>query len=321
MTPISPISGTSVEQIADAILYEGYILYPYRASALKNGQRWNFGVLYPPEYAAAQKGSDASAMQCECLFRPAPDQAGSLSVTVRFLQLVTRDTWQEAIAREIETSAPGVHSFYFPAREDCDANGTIRRQEQVEGLVEVSTEAVEQGWSRASVRISNCGAFDVPPADSAAWSTREVVLRRSLVSTHAILRIPGGQFASLLDPPEELRRLSAGCKNIGLWPVLAGETTRPDTMLASPIILYDYPQIAPQSPGALFDGTEIDEILSLRILTLTDDEKREMRDTDPYARRILERTEALDPEQWMQLHGVMRERRPLESKPSRERKQ
>ena len=78
-------------------------------------------------------------------------------------------------------------------------------------------------------------------------------------------------------------------------------------MLASPIILYDYPQIAPESAGSLFDGTEIDEILSLRILTLTDDEKREMRETDPQARRLLERTEALDPEQWMQLHGVMRE--------------
>jgi hydrogenase maturation protease len=132
-------------------------------------------------------------------------------------------------------------------------------------------------------------------------------LRRSLVSTHTILRVPGGEFASLLDPPEELRELSGECSNSGLWPVLAGEATPPDTMLASPIILYDYPQIAPESAGSLFDGTEIDEILSLRILTLTDDEKREMRETDPQARRLLERTEALDPEQWMQLHGVMRE--------------
>jgi len=61
-------------------------------------------------------------------------------------------------------------------------------------------------------------------------------------------------------------------------------------MLASPIILYDYPQIAPESPGDLFDGTEIDEILALRIMTMTDDEKREMRNTDVRARRILERT-------------------------------
>jgi hypothetical protein len=294
---------TTVEQIADAILYEGYILYPYRASALKNGQRWNFGVLYPPAYAAEQQGSDAATMQCECLAR-----VGRLSVTVRFLHLVTRENWQEAVAREFKTDTLGTHSFSFPAREDCDESGVVRRQEQIEGVMEVKLQPVKGGWSRVSVRISNCGAFDVPAVDSAAWSARQAALRRSLVSTHAILRVPGGEFASLLDPPEELRQLSAECSNVGLWPVLAGGATPPDTMLASPIILYDHPQVAPESPGALFDGTEIDEILSLRILTLTDEEKREMRETDPKARRLLERTEALDPEQWMQLHGVMRGR-------------
>jgi hypothetical protein len=293
---------TTVEQIADAILYEGYILYPYRASALKNGQRWNFGVLYPPSYASAQRGSDASTFQCECLAR-----GGDLAVTVRFLQLVTRDRWQEAIAREIKTDAPGTQSFVFPAREDRDESGIVRRQEQVEGSIDVSFGAARNGWSRVSVRISNTGAFDVPAADAAAWPARETALGRSMVSTHVILRVHRGEFASLLDPPQELRELSAECSNVGLWPVLAGEAAPADTMLASPIILYDYPQIAAQSAGALFDGTEIDEILSLRILTLTDDEKREMRETDPQARQLLERTEALDPEQWMQLHGVMRD--------------
>jgi hypothetical protein len=299
---------TTVEQIADAILYEGYILYPYRASALKNGQRWNFGVLYPPAYAAVQQGSDSSAMQCQCLAR----LGERLSVTVRFLQLVTRENWQEAVAREVKVDAPGTHSFLFTAREDRDDSGVIRRQEQVEATIDVSVREVQNGWSCISARISNCGTIDVPQTDSAAWSARETALRRSLVSTHAILRASGGEFASLLDPPEELRQLSAECSNSGLWPVLAGDDARRDTMLASPIILYDYPQIAPESAGALFDGTEIDEILSLRILTLTDEEKREMRETDPQARRLLERTEALDPEQWLQLHGVMREPRGVE---------
>jgi hydrogenase maturation protease len=81
-------------------------------------------------------------------------------------------------------------------------------------------------------------------------------------------------------------------------------------MLSSPIILYDYPQIAPESAGDLFDGTEIDEILALRILTLTEDEKREMRDGDERARQILERTEALPEEQFLKLHGVLRGMRP-----------
>ena len=296
---------TSVEQIADAILYEGYILYPYRASALKNGQRWNFGVLYPPAYAGAQRGSDASMMQFQCLARVNEN----LRVTVRFLHLLTRENWQEAVAREIQMDAPGTHSFFFSEREDRDTDGIVRRHERIEGFIEAELQPVQDGWSRVTVRISNRGDFEVPVVDPAAWPARETALRRSLVSTHAILRAPGGEFASLIDPPEELRKLSAECSNIGLWPVLAGDAALPDTMLASPIILYDYPQIAPESAGALFDGTEIDEILSLRILTLTDEEKRQMRETDPQARSLLERTEALDAEQWMQLHGVMRDPR------------
>jgi hypothetical protein len=289
------MNSTTVEQIAEAILYEGYILYPYRASALKNGQRWNFGVLYPHSYVAEQQGSDASAMQCECLARVAE----SVRVTVRFLQLVTRESWQEAVAREIKADAPGKYPFLFPASE-------ADRQERIEGVIEVDVQPVDQGWSRVSVQISNCAAFDVTQTKAAAWPAREAALRCSLVSTHAVLRVPGGEFASLIDPPEELTLLSSECLNVGLWPVLAGDAATRDTMLASPIILYDYPQIAPQSPGALFDGTEIDEILSLRILTLTDAEKREMRETDPRARSLLERTEALDAEQWLRLHGVMR---------------
>jgi len=302
---------TQVEQIADAILYEGYILYPYRASALKNSQRWNFGVLYPAAYAAAQQktgaSSDMSAMQFECLAR-----GGELSVTARFLQLVTRDErWQEAMARDVEMRGSGTHSFVFPDQEHRE-DGVVRRQERVDGAMEISARDVGGGWSRVTVRISNSGAYAVPGRDSAAWSDREAALRRSLVSTHAILRIEGGEFASLLDPPEELRELAAECENTGLWPVLVGDAASRNTMLASPIILYDYPQIAPQSAGALFDGTEIDEILSLRILALTDEEKREMRETDGEARRILERTESLDPEEWMRLHGVMRDAGPLE---------
>lgn len=298
---LAALAPAPVEQIADAILYEGYILYPYRASALKNGQRWNFGVLYPPAYAAAQQGSDTSTIECECLFRGGV----RFSVTLRFLQLVTRDgAWQEAIARHVDFQAPGLHAFTFP-EEHVREGGAVRRQERVEGSVDVIRHELEQGWSKLSVRITNNSPYH--GADSADWAAREAALRRSLISTHVILRVPGGEFISLLDPPEELRALAAECSNSGLWPVLAGDASRADTMLASPIILYDYPRIAPESPGALFDGTEIDEILSLRILTLTDQEKSEMRETDPRARELLERTEALDAEQWMRLHGALRD--------------
>ena len=90
--------------------------------------------------------------------------------------------------------------------------------------------------------------------------------------------------------------------------MLVGEADKKvrDTMLSSPIILYDYPQIAPESAGDLFDGAEIDEILTLRIMTMTDEEKREMRSVDDHARRILERTEMLPGDHLLKMHGMMR---------------
>ena len=77
-------------------------------------------------------------------------------------------------------------------------------------------------------------------------------------------------------------------------------------MLSSPIILYDYPEIAPESPGDLFDGTEIDEILNLRVLTMTDEEKWEMSQVDERARQILNRTETLTEEDFWKMHGTIR---------------
>ncbi|MBV8995805.1 MAG: hypothetical protein JO287_19360 [Pseudonocardiales bacterium] len=83
-------------------------------------------------------------------------------------------------------------------------------------------------------------------------------------------------------------------------------------MLSSPILMdYDYPQVSPESPGDLFDATEIDEILSLRTLTLTDDEKLEARATDPRAAAIIDRVEEFPQEVLERLHGAIRSLRPV----------
>ena len=81
-----------VEQIAKAVLYEGYMLYPYRPSSVKNQQRWNFGVLCPQSYSEAQKGSEAWTMQTECLVEGS--SMTGLEIRVRFLQLVARTVGQ-----------------------------------------------------------------------------------------------------------------------------------------------------------------------------------------------------------------------------------
>ena len=119
-----------------------------------------------------------------------------------------------------------------------------------------------------------------------------------------MLRCDAGAFVSQADPPAALRDAAAACRSDGARGPCSS-TTR--TVLASPIILEDHPRIAPESPGDLFDGGEIDQLLVLNILSLTDEEKAEMRATDPRAREILDRCEALTPEQLMRLHGTVRE--------------
>ena len=124
------------------------------------------------------------------------------------------------------------------------------------------------------------------------------------MSAHFVLQVRDGVFVSLTDPPPELAAEAASCENLGLWPVLVEDER---TMLASPIILYDFPRIAPESPGLQFDSGEIDQLLILNILAMTDEEKAEMRASDPRAAEIIDRSEALTPEELMRLHGSIRE--------------
>jgi hydrogenase maturation protease len=197
-----------------------------------------------------------------------------------------------------------------------DASGrvvgvVVHEQQDVEGAVEIAATPAGDRMFKLTVRILNLTPFESPGEKS-----RDEVLMRSLVSTHTILSTQDGAFVSVFDPPDSLRAAADACQNVGTWPVLVGEMGARDTLLSSPIILYDYPQVAPESTGDLFDATEIDEILTLRIMTLTDDEKREMRDTDEHARQLLERTETIPTAHLMKLHGAVRGLRPLqEEKP------
>jgi hypothetical protein len=342
----------SVEKIATAVLYEGYVLWPYRRSAQKNQRRWTFGGVYPHAYSEAEGGNDPWLMQTQCLVigeRP------TIEVKVRFLHVVERKVaklreartvrrggfqtrpsqgvgkvleyvdelwvggerylaWEEAAEREVVVSGLKLRELETPHRaaisipagveEEPLADGDgqavgalVRTWRSLEGTVEVGAESVRGGLFKLTVKIMN----------TAPWSgqNREETLEHTLVSTHTILKAEGGEFISLMDPPEELKQLAEECDNVKTWPVLAGERDG-HTILSSPIILYDYPQIAPESPGDLFDGGEIDQLLTLSILSLTDEEKEEARATDPRAREILDRSESLTEEDLMGLHGAVR---------------
>jgi hypothetical protein len=265
-----------VRPISNAILYEGYLLYPYRMNALKNQRdRWMFGVLRP------RGGDESSAQHSECIVRG--HAATEIEILLRFLHPIA----DEAVAREVVigpialVELPIVRAFSFAP---------------LAGTIEVDAVAVA-GAYRLSVHVANTS------------EAGNDVQARSLVSTHVVIGVAGGELISLVDPPDDLRAQSEACRNIGAWPVLVGEPGTRHTALCAPIILPEYPEIAAESPGDLFDGLEIDEILSLRILTLTDEERARAAAADGRVAQLISRTEALTPDELGRLHGALRLRR------------
>jgi hypothetical protein len=333
--------------VADAVLYEGYVLYPYRASARKNQVRWQFGVLVPPGQLAHEP-SERSAARTESVIDPG--DAPRLHIRVRCLQvqhralernagngewfepadeLVVGDAlwvpWDEAVEHEIDVPAMSVFPlgeplsfpFVLPGGKDIedlsDDSGAVGRavrdRAAVSGIVHVTT-----GWAPGPGALV---ALGVTVENTTSWAqhgaSRDEMVRHSLVAVHTLIAVEDGTFLSPLDPPADAAEALAACRNEGTWPVLIDDA---DTVvLSSPIILYDHPAVAPESPGDLFDSTEIDEILALRVLTLTDDEKAEARGTDARAAAIVDRVEGLPPEVWERLHGAVRSIEPAASAP------
>ncbi|WP_051050901.1 hypothetical protein [Nocardiopsis salina] len=162
--------------------------------------------------------------------------------------------------------------------------------------------------------LSNRGAAHAEESPTEAdhhHDARARTLRRSALSAHLTLRAHGAVFASVIDPPPWAEDQARACRSHRLWPVLVGDTGTDDVVLAAPIILYDRPATAEHSRGDLFDSTEIDELLSLRVMTLTDEEKHEARATDPRAAEIVDRCDALTAGDLERMHGLTEEVPPV----------
>lgn len=282
----------AAERLVQALQFEGYLLYPYRPSVLKNQRRWLFGTLYPAR-VAGELGERSSA-GFEVLVSAREPQ---FLVSLRVLRGGPADDLSKR-GREPRWHHLGQQSlafgpcrvlerhFSFPAAPGC---------EQIDGRVEVASEPVDHELFRVRFQIANETPWSVADRDAAC--------RASLVSAHLIVNCKNGSFVPPTDPPNQWRVHSEACRQDGLYPALVGAPPSRQTLVGSPIIVGDYPVIASESPGDLFDMTEIDELLSLRILTLTPEEKAEMAACDPRARRLLERTEGLSEDQLLRLHG------------------
>lgn len=264
------MSHAVVDAIARAVLYEGVSLYPYRPTSLKNRRPLLFGTLFPPAWAAARGENDPAEAFVEHLVSGA---TATVRVMVRFLRL------GDPIGEEVV---------------DCEEGITFFDRGDASGRVEVTVTAVRAGLHRVRVHVA-CNS-DVAPDVS-----RAVAERAALGAAHVVVRAREGVLVSMIDPPPACAADAAACARGGLHPVLAG-----DALLASPIALEDHPRLAPESQGDLFDATEIEEILCLRVQTLTDAEKAEIRAAGGPSARLLARVEALSPEVMMGLHGARR---------------
>lgn len=337
------MSTTALEQIVNAVLYEGYILYPYRTSVSKNRRgRFTFGRVYPAAYSEAQRGAELDFLHSECLvtFQKLPF---TLELSVGFLQPMWREvgllaavdkefsgnsepeyqvvpelsvsgkhyyTWQEAAERKVELPPLEIQSaepltreypFHFPANRALEpildenqktAGVLVRRQNEISGSITIQVNLIAADCCKVSVHLENRS-----PISETELAQNDSVLMRTFASAHIALQTHGADFVSMVDPPRERRKIIENCRNIGVWPVLVGDLRQSErhTLLASPIILPDYPEVAPISPGAFFDASEIEEMLALR--SMTPEEKRELRDA--------EGTEGLFEEHLAKLHGAL----------------
>lgn len=341
---------TAARKVADAVLFEGYVLYPYRASAAKNRLRWQFGVLVPPAWGA--DSGEHAFQRTECLMEPRAGAA--LLVELRFLHAQRRvpqelrvdgsyvtvpqldlpdrvlASWDEGIEERVQFSVQvdelneGEREFTFscPAREETEdvrdqagrhVGRLLRRREEVRGVVRMAAADLPGPYAvrRLTAVVENTGGWAPGPQGAG----RAEALPHALVSAHLVLGLSAGSFLSMADPPEWAKEATARCKNLRTWPVLAGADGRRDVVLSSPIILEDHPAIAPESPGALYDALEIDEILALRTSALTEQEKREARGTDARAAEVIDLADTMPPEVLDRLHGAVRSLREITGPP------
>lgn len=332
MNPFAPALA-----VANAVLYEGYLLYPYTASSRKNRVRWQFGVIVPREYAQMGTG-EPDAAQTEIFVEGGA--GGQLEVLVRFLQVEARQveawngasfeprdslevggrpylTFDEGIEREIYVRVPlqsGARTDVPIAVPDDQAievlrdgdtlvGRIVRRRWALHGAIRVECEPVlaEAQLRKLRVRVANTSAVVAGPRSSA--------LRTAFVSSHTLLHAAGARFLSTLDPPAQYALAGVELVNRHTWPVLVGDESvdsqRSPLVLSSPIILYDFPAVAPQSGGETCDATEIDELMMLSVRSLSDREREEARATDPRARAIVERAERFDERELARLHGTL----------------
>ena len=255
-------------RVADAVLFEGYLLYPYRASAQKNRLRWQFGVLTPPGFP-----DEPDRSRTEVLLERRPGAV--LHLRLRFLQLRARsvhDTERPPRRRAGRRRRPALplgggraaggrrraprrragrsHTvpFALPAEHDVEpvTGGRVeRRCLPLNGRLVVAAEPLPGPYDVLRLRIDVVNDSACPDG-----APREVALRTSLIAAHTLVAVTAGAFLSATDPPEWALPATRELDNRHTWPVLAGPDGRTDLLLSSA----DHPRRPPAARSGEPDG-------------------------------------------------------------------
>jgi hypothetical protein len=279
------IADAGLESLMGALLYEGYALYPYTASAAKNSTPTPFGIVYPPAYA---EGSAAAfhRLRLHGVVQAAGD--AGIEAEVRFLQSAP-EGGHRAIERRLVVEPRSLDELAATPEEQTFAFDGLT------GRMRCSARPLEAGGWRIALCVHNTTVVD------AAGLDRGAALRASLLSTHPIVSLQSGVFVSPLEREGPLGRAVTDCESINTYPILA--TAADDVLVGAAIVLPDHPQLAPESRGNLFDGTEIEEALVLHVMALSDGEREQIAAGDPAIRELVARTVAATPADLVRLHG------------------
>jgi hypothetical protein len=263
-----------VEALIEAVLYDGHLVWPYRPSPPGSLRRSPFRGLYPAGYHSASPQEERPNLICQCLVEGARPR--EISIELRFLHQVHRQvlqrmgeqerpvdelraggelflTWDEAVERRSTlpptslgelAATPLVRRLAFPGGAEREAIrgargervGTLHRSwESLAATVRLAAQPVRRGVFRLSAEVTNHTDWE--------GLERAGAHRHTLLSAHLLLTAHGARFVSTSDPPRRLARAAAGCRNQGVWPVLVGDPRARDRVLASPILLEDFPRI------------------------------------------------------------------------------
>ena len=341
-------SESLLERITKTVLYEGYSLYPYYRSSAKNSKPVPFGAVYPRQFVKHNPDVH-STTQTQCIIKGTDDTEIEITVRflqLRNRQLLKIDhdeygpgqfrptdsikegdatyhSGWEGVERELNLGTHTISTIVdnkvekdiaFESEKANDIiygeNGTVAgnviiSQSKINGTITASADPAgdNKNGFKITVQISNTTSVD-----NSEKLSRNDSYKLSFLSTHTILKTEEGAFISQTDPKQNWEKIVEACDNINTWPILIEKDYK--TMLSSPIVLYDYPEIAPESMGDMFDGTEIEEALVLHMATMPEEEKQKIDKGDPKMKAMMERVESVTPEEIMSLHGGFKEVKP-----------